>query len=86
MTSTYVRMGQVRLREFFTSALSNADRVEGKSKYFVDVICLWSLRAKRGVTESPNALPRTMASVIPPLATADSLSGNHSRVTCKWRR
>ena len=48
---------------------------------FADIMKKLSLLAKRGVTDKPNALPRTKASVIPPLATADSLSGNHSRVT-----
>ena len=35
-----------------------------------------------GVIDKPMQLPRTMASVIPPLAMADSLIGNHSLVTC----
>ena len=35
-----------------------------------------------GVIDKPMQLPRTMASVMPPLATADSLIGNQSLVTC----
>ena len=35
-----------------------------------------------GVIERPMQLPRTMESVIPPLAIADSFMGNHSLVTC----
>ena len=35
-----------------------------------------------GVIDKPMQLPRTMARVIPPLAIADSLIGNHSLVTC----
>lgn len=35
-----------------------------------------------GVTDKPRVLPRTMASVMPPLAIADSPIGNQSLVTC----
>ena len=35
-----------------------------------------------GVIDKPMQLPRTMASVMPPLATADSSTGNQSLVTC----
>ena len=34
-----------------------------------------------GVADRPMQLPRTIESVIPPLATADSFMGNHSLVT-----